>query len=80
MEEMVDVWSELEKPKLYSITFIKLCLRWLKSVWLLPAAANLITCSASHKTSSAAANTDTFHPVKNGWQTLTRALGRARAF
>lgn len=46
--------SEPEKPKLYSITFIKQCLQWLKSVWQFPAAANLITCSTSHKTSSAA--------------------------
>lgn len=76
MEERVNVSSELEKPKLYSITFIKQCLQWLKSVWLFPAAADLITCSTLHKTTSAAtANTGTFHPVKNGWQTpLTRAL------
>lgn len=54
MEERVNVSSEPEKPKLYSITFIKQRLQWLKSVWLFPAAANLITCSTSHKTSSAA--------------------------
>lgn len=69
MEEKVNVLSEPEKAKLYSITFIKYPLQWPKSVSLLPAVVNLITCSTSHKTSlPAGVNTATFHPLKNDWQ------------
>lgn len=54
MEERVNVRRELEKPKLRSITFIKQCLRWLKSVWMFPSSgkSNYMFCFAQNKLSS----------------------------
>lgn len=54
MEERVNVSSEPEEPKLYSITFIKQCLQWLKVCLAVPSSgkSNYMFYFAQNKFSS----------------------------